>query len=152
MRQTIPLAALGRLRSGVRSSAYKGDIVRQCEKDLGVKLTLETINAARITAAVQSGAGPDIYMTVNNWPQLYADSCADVGDVAEDLGFCVPLSTGGGLVTYRKSWLAETGSPNGFPANWDDFRTVGKKLKVAGHLIGQTAAHTFGDAPGWWHP
>src|ERR1700744_4900713 len=68
----------------------KGDITKQCEKDLGMKLTVETINAndiqARITAAVQSGAGPDIFMCLNNWPQLYADSCADVSDVAEDLG------------------------------------------------------------------
>ena len=68
----------------------KGEIVKLCEKDLGMKLTVETINAndiqARITAAIQSGSGPDIFMTVNNWPQLYADSCVDVSDVAEDLG------------------------------------------------------------------
>ena len=66
----------------------KGEIAKLCEKDLGMKLTVETINAndiqARITAAVQSGAGPDIFMTLNNWPQLYADSCVDVSDVAED--------------------------------------------------------------------
>jgi ABC-type glycerol-3-phosphate transport system substrate-binding protein len=152
------------------------EIVNLCEKDLGIKLTLETINGndiqARVTAAVQSGAGPDMIMTLNNWPQLYADSCTDVSDVAEDLGktqggfydicktvatvdgrwICVPWAAGGGLVAYRKSWLAEAGSPNGFPTNWDDFRTVGKKLKAAGHPIGQTAGHTFGDAPGWWYP
>ena len=64
----------------------------------------------------------------------------------------MPWCVGGGLVAYRKSWLAEAGSPNGFPANWDDFRAVGKKLKAAGHPIGQTAGHTFGDAPGWWYP
>src|ERR1700732_1414844 len=67
----------------------KGEIVKECEKALGMKLTVETINAndiqARITAAIQSGAGPDIFMTLNNWPQLYADSCSDVSDVAEDL-------------------------------------------------------------------
>jgi ABC-type glycerol-3-phosphate transport system substrate-binding protein len=154
----------------------KGEIVKECEKDLGMKLRVETINAndiqARITAAIQSGAGPDIFMTLGSWPQLYADSCIDVGDVAEDLGksqggyydICkvvgtaggkwigVPWCVGGGLVAYRKSWLAEAGSPNGFPANWDDFRAVGKKLKAAGHPIGQTAGHTFGDAPGWWYP
>src|ERR1043166_6388034 len=65
----------------------KGEIVKLCEKDLGMKLTVETINAndiqARITAAIQSGAGPDIFMTVNNWPQLYAGSCVDVSDIAE---------------------------------------------------------------------
>src|ERR1700760_476172 len=68
----------------------KGEIVKLCEKDLGMKLTVETINAndiqARITAAVQSGSGPDIFLALNNWPQLYADSCVDVSDVAEELG------------------------------------------------------------------
>src|SRR4030088_3090485 len=68
----------------------KGEITKLCAKDLVMKLTVETINAndiqARITAAIQSGAGPDIFMTVGIWPQLYADSCVDVGDVAEDSG------------------------------------------------------------------
>src|ERR1044071_4692501 len=43
----------------------KGPITEQCQKDLGIKLTVETINAndiqARITSAIQSGAGPDIF-------------------------------------------------------------------------------------------
>jgi ABC-type glycerol-3-phosphate transport system substrate-binding protein len=154
----------------------KGDIVKECEKDLGMKLTVETINGndiqARITAAIQSGAGPDIFCALNNWPQLYGDSCADVGDVVDEIGkaqggyydACKAVSTmgnkwigapwaiNGGLVVYRKSWLAEAGSPNGFPTNWDDYRAVGKKLKAAGHPYGQTAGHTFGDAPGWWYP
>src|SRR3954451_12187405 len=48
-------------------------IVPQCEKDLGIKLTLETVNAndiqARITSSVQSGNGPDVIMVLNNWPR-----------------------------------------------------------------------------------
>jgi multiple sugar transport system substrate-binding protein len=153
----------------------KGPIVQQCQKDLGIKLTVETINAndiqARVTSAVQSGAGPDIILGLNNWPQLYARSLADVTDLAEQLGkegggyydalkvvgtydkhwIGVPWCIGGGLVAYRKSWLAEAGADK-FPANWDDYRAVGKKLKAAGHPYGQTAGHTFGDAPGWWYP
>ena len=153
----------------------KGEIVKACEKDLGMKLIVETINAndiqARITAAIQSNNGPDIFMALNNWPQLYADSCADVSDVAEDLGkaqgghydICkvvatvggkwigVPWSTGGGLIAYRRSWLDEVGAKE-FPKTWDEYRAVGKKLKAAGHPYGQTAGHTFGDAPGWWYP
>jgi DNA-binding PadR family transcriptional regulator len=77
------------------------------EKALGVKITLETINGndiqARTTAAIQSGSGPDVICGLNNWPQLYADSCSDVSDVAEDLG--VP-----GAVFRRDPagvWLAE---------------------------------------------
>jgi multiple sugar transport system substrate-binding protein len=154
----------------------KGPITEECQKALGIKLQLETINAndiqARITSAIQSGSGPDIIMGLNNWPQLYAKSLADVSELAEQLGkdgggyydICkivgtydgkwigVPWCVGGGLVAYRKSWLAEVGFDGKFPANWDEFRTAGKKLKANGHPIGQTAGHTFGDAPGWWYP
>src|SRR6266480_6344446 len=59
----------------------KTKIVPECEKALGIKLTLEMVNAndiqARITSAVQSGSGPDIIMVLNNWPQLYSESVAD---------------------------------------------------------------------------
>src|SRR5215831_7536122 len=54
----------------------RNQIVPECDKALGIKLTLETINAndiqARITSAIQAGAGADIILVVNNWPQLYA--------------------------------------------------------------------------------
>src|SRR5277367_2360624 len=105
----------------------KGQITDECQKALGIKLQLETINAndiqARITSAIQSGSGPDIIMGLNNWPQLYAKSLADVSELAEQLGkdgggyydICkivatydgkwigVPWCVGGGLVAYRKS-------------------------------------------------
>src|SRR5215471_9361058 len=101
----------------------KSNIVPECEKALGIKLNLESINAndiqARITSAVQSGSGADVIMVVNNWPQLYADSVADVTEVAEPIGksqggyydiskivandgskwIAVPWSIGGGLLT-----------------------------------------------------
>src|ERR1700691_1606985 len=68
------------------SDAYlKGPYTDQCQKDLGIKLTVETINAndiqARATSSIQSGTGPDIIMSIGNWVQLYAQSLADVGDV-----------------------------------------------------------------------
>ena len=153
----------------------KDQIAPQCQKALGIKLNIEMINAndlqARTTAAIQSGAGPDVIMLLGTWPQLYTDSLVDVSDVAEEIGKAqggyydtqrilatvgskwigVPWAVGGGLVTYRKSWLAEAGAEK-FPETWDEFRAVGKKLKAAGHPYGQTAGHTFGDAPGWWYP
>src|ERR1700720_2455560 len=68
----------------------RAQIVPECEKALGIKLNLETINAndiqARITSAVQSGNGPDVIMVLNNWPRLYEASIADVSDVAEEIG------------------------------------------------------------------
>src|SRR5579884_3358161 len=68
----------------------KGKITEECQKALGIKLRLETINAndiqARVTSAIQSGTGPDIIMSVGNWVQLYATSLAEVSDVAEEIG------------------------------------------------------------------
>src|SRR5438105_10898258 len=65
----------------------RSKIAPQCEKDLGIKLNIEGINAndiqARITSSVQSGTGPDIILALINWPQLYDDSDVDVSDVTE---------------------------------------------------------------------
>ena len=155
----------------------KSKTVAQCQKDLGIKLIVETINAndlqARITSAVQSGTGPDVICAVSNWPQLYADSVADVSDVAEAVGkgqggyyelfkivaqdngrwLGVPWTIVAGLLTNRKSWFEEVGySVDKVPGTWDDYRAAGKKLKAAGHPFGQTAGHTFGDAPSFWYP
>ncbi len=56
-------------------------------EQMKVKVTLETINAndlqARITAAIQSGAGPDVIMMLHNWPHLYQNGLADVSDLCE---------------------------------------------------------------------
>src|SRR5919201_966839 len=64
-------------------------IIPEAQKALGVRVTLETINGndiqARVTSAMQSGSGPDIIMTLNNWPQLYSDGTVDVSDVADKL-------------------------------------------------------------------
>jgi multiple sugar transport system substrate-binding protein len=153
----------------------KGPITQECKKALGITLKVETVNAndlqSRITSAIQSGSGADIIMGFGNWPQLYVGGLADVGDLAEELGKAgggyydvskqvatvgnkwigVPWTTGGAMIAYRKSWLEEVGAKS-FPADWDTFRDIGKKLKAKGRPIGQTAGHTFGDAPGWWYP
>src|ERR687885_1919198 len=66
------------------------EIAQECQKALGLRLNVETINAndiqARVTSAVQSGSGPDIICVLNNWAQLYGQSTADVDDLAEALG------------------------------------------------------------------
>jgi multiple sugar transport system substrate-binding protein len=153
------------------------DIAAQCEKALGVRLKLETINAndiqARVTSSVQSGSGPDIICVLNNWAQLYGESLADVSDVAEPLGLAqggfyetskavahdgtkwvaVPWSIVGVQIVYRKSWFAEVGyADSKFPETWEQYREAGKKLKAKGRPLGQTLGHTFGDAPAFWYP
>src|SRR6476646_7730768 len=109
----------------------KGQITQECKKATGITLKLESINAndlqSRITSAIQYGAGADIIMAIGNWPQRYAESLADSGDVAEEIGKAqggyydvsrlvatvgnkwigVPWTVGGGLISYRKSWLAD---------------------------------------------
>jgi hypothetical protein len=156
-------------------SLLKNQIVQECKKATGITLKVETVNAndlqSRITSAIQSGAGADIIMALGNWPQLYAASLADSSDVAEEIGKAqggyydvsrrvatvgdkwigVPWTVGGGLIAYRKSWFEEVGYDE-LPRDWDTFREAGKKLKAKGRPIGQTAGHTFGDAPGWWYP
>ncbi len=153
----------------------KGKITQDCKKATGITLKLETVNAndlqSRITSAIQSGAGADIIMGFGNWPQLYATSLADAGDVAEEIGKAqggyydvskqvatvgnkwigVPWTAGGGLIAYRKSWLEEVGRRPS-PTTGTATATLGKKLKAKGRPFGQTAGHTFGDAPGWWYP
>ena len=151
----------------------KGEIVKLCEKDLGMKLTVETINAndiqARITAAIQSGAGPDIFMTVNNWPQLYADSCVDVSDVANELGRRRAASTiseghrdrrrqvDRRALVHRRGLVATAspGSPSrrkGIPQDLGRIPRRRQEAEGRRPSYGQTAGHTFGDAPGWWYP
>ena len=68
----------------------KKEVAPAAEKALGFKLNIETINGndvqARTTSAIQSGSGPDVICALNNWPQLYAESVADVSDIAEEIG------------------------------------------------------------------
>jgi multiple sugar transport system substrate-binding protein len=147
----------------------------EASKALGAEVTLETINGndlqPRLTAAIQSGSGADIFMMQWNWSHLYANALSDVSDVAEALakaegGFyevwpasakvggkwlAVPHSIVGNAVAYRRSWLAEVGASE-FPKTWDDARKVFSALKKKGKPYGQTLGHTFGDAPAFAYP
>jgi len=154
---------------------FTKDLVPAAEKDLGMKIKLETVNSndlqPRSTAAIQSGSGPDLIMANNNVPYLYANSVVDLSDLAEEVGkregglykyarslcsdgkmfMSMPWAVIGGMIAYRKSWLEEAGATK-FPDNWEDYRALGKKLKAAGRPFGQTLGHTFGDAPGFTYP
>ena len=153
----------------------KQKVIPAAEKALGIKLNIETINGndlqARTTSAIQSGSGPDVICGLNNGPQLYAESVANVDDVVEEIGKAqggfydeskavandgnkwlgVPWCVLGAQIVYRKSWLAEAGATK-FPETWDEYPALGKKLKAAGRPVGQTLGHTFGDAPTFTYP
>ena len=150
-------------------------LLPEANKALGAEIQLETINAndlqPRITAAIQSGSGADIIMTLHNWPHLYQNSAVDVADLAEwqakeQSGFypqseqavkdgkrflALPWSISGLMIAYRKSWFAEVGA-SAPPKTLEEYRDLGMKLKKKGHPIGQTLGHTFGDAPAWSYP
>ena len=161
----------------VSDQLLKGKINDECQKALGIKLEIETINGdgvqARITSAIQAGTGPDILMAVNNWPQLYASSVVDVSEIAEQIGkaqggyydtaravandgtkwIAVPYTILGVLFVNRTSWFADVGyGLDKFPRTWDEYRTVGKQLKANQRPYGQTLAHAFGDGPAFWYP
>ena len=147
----------------------------EASKALGAEVTFEFINAndlqPRITAAIQSGAGADIFQMLWNWPHLYQNALIDVSDVADPIGksqggfyevfdastkvggkwLGVPHGVGGNAVAYRKSWHAEIGVTE-FPKTWDAWREVGKKLKAKGKPVGQALGHSFGDPPTWSYP
>src|SRR6185503_8587685 len=144
-------------------------------KALGAEVTLETINAndlqSRITAAVQSGSGADIFLMQYNQSHLYQNALVDVSDVAEPIGkaeggfydvfgagakvngkwLAVPHSIVGNGVAYRKSWLKEVGASEP-PKTWDEARKIFSALKKKGKPYGQTLGHTFGDAPTFTYP
>ncbi|HEX3885736.1 MAG TPA: extracellular solute-binding protein [Stellaceae bacterium] len=155
----------------------KGQIKDECQKALGINLTVETINGdgvqARISSAIQAKSGPDILMAVSNWAQLYGDSLTDVSDLAEARGkaeggyfetakdvandgkrwIAMPFTILGVLCANRKSWFAEEGiTPDKWPATWEEYRALGKKMKPKGRPFGQTLAHAFGDGPAGWYP
>ncbi|HEV8226470.1 MAG TPA: hypothetical protein VGQ74_05675, partial [Methylomirabilota bacterium] len=62
----------------------------EASKALGAEIVLETINGndlqPRITAAIQSGAGADIFLFQYNWAHLYQNAVIDVSDVSEPIG------------------------------------------------------------------
>ena len=151
------------------------EMLPQAEKALGLKITFETINGndlqARITSAIQAGTGADIVHAMHNWPHLYAESLADVTDVADEIGgqqggfydifpavaksergwLGVPWCALGILLCYRKSWFDEIGFGK-FPESWEEYRRAGKLLKAKGRPIGQTLGHTYNDAPAFTYP
>jgi multiple sugar transport system substrate-binding protein len=151
------------------------ELLPQAEKDLGIKINLETVNGndlqPRATAAIQAGAGPDLMMAFNSQTYLYGNSVVDMTEMAEGLSkregglykyarvncsdgkvfFSMPWAVIGAEITYRKSWFDELGVTS-FPDTWEKYHEVGKKLKAKGHPVGQTLGHTFGDAPTFAYP
>jgi multiple sugar transport system substrate-binding protein len=180
-----PAFAQGTTLHWVRGSDYvpvsdqliKGKLSEQAQKDLGIKITHEGVDAltiqARITSSVSSGSGPDIFCVFNNWAQLYGDSVVDVSDIAEEVGkaqggfyenaravaydgkkwLAVPNTIIGAQIVNRTSWWKELGyDAEKYPATWEEWRAAGKQLKAKDRPLGQTLGHAYGDANAFWYP
>lgn len=128
------------------------ELLPAAEKELGIKINLETVNGndlqPRVTASVQSGSGPDLIMIFNNQSALYAESVADLSDLAEEISSkegglykysravtsdgkkfnAMPWTIVGAMNSYRKSWFEEVGFTK-FPETWDAYYDAGKKLR-----------------------
>src|SRR5256714_8206757 len=93
----------------------------EASKALGAEVTFEFINAndlqPRITAAIQSGSGADIFQMLYNWPQPSANGLAAVSDVAE----AVAKAQGGFYDAFPAAckvggkWLAVPAPARGHP-------------------------------------
>jgi multiple sugar transport system substrate-binding protein len=154
---------------------FKKQIEEDFMKNTGAVVNIEFVNANDIqpktAASIQGGQGPDIIGMRENWAHIYAESEVDVSDLAEALKqrvgefypgldahskvngkyLALPHDQGSNAVHWRKSWFKEAGADK-YPATYDEWHEVGKKLKANGHPYGQALGHSFGDPPTWCYP
>jgi multiple sugar transport system substrate-binding protein len=140
----------------------------------GVEVQCDFVNwpdiQAKVSAAVESGAGPDIVELREAWQYLYYQQMVDLNDLAMQIGdagggyydwvqktgsvdgnyYSIPVGTSSAAYAYRISYFEQAGiadAANNFPKTWDDLFAVGKKLKEMGKPIGQALGHSTGDPP-----
>ena len=144
-------------------------------KQNGVTVTADFLNwpdlQAKVAAAIQSGAGGDVFHFWPGWAFLYKDNLVDVTDMATAMGqaqggfydwaasvcqingkfLAMPIGTSNAAWNYRISYLKQVGYDK-FPGTWDDFFAMGKKLKAIGKPIGQALGHSLGDPSSFCYP
>ena len=145
----------------------------------GVDVTCDFINwpdiQARISSAVESGAGPDIVEMREAWQYLYSEQMVNLNDLAMTLSeanggyydwvtntasvdgefYSIPVGTSSSAFAYRISYFEEAGiadAANNFPATWEELFAVGKTLKEMGKPLGQALGHSTGDPPSFAYP
>jgi multiple sugar transport system substrate-binding protein len=149
------------------------DVLREQAKEYtktkGIDVSWEFIShqdlPAKVAAAVESGAGPDIINLWTDMPHLHAKALIDVGDVCADLAknlkgwaqvgkdICIVDGTWRSVpwgiipigITYRTDWLKEVGY-DAFPDTYDEMLLMAKKLKKKGHPVGFALGRALGDA------
>ena len=132
---------------------------------------------AKISAAVESGAGPDVVELRETWPYLYYEQMVDLNAMAEKIGeagggfydwatntaavdgnyYSIPVGTSSIAMAYRISHLEAAGLTGAadaanFPKTWDELFALGKNLKAMGKPLGQALGQSTGDPPGFAYP
>ena len=130
---------------------------------------------AKVSAAVESGAGPDIVELREAWQYLYYQQMVDLNDIAMKQGdaaggyydwvkntasvdgnyYSLPVGTSASAFAYRISYFEEAGiadAANNFPKTWEELFAVGKTLKANGKPLGQALGHSTGDPPSFAYP
>ncbi len=144
-------------------------------KQQGVTVSADFLNwpdlQAKVAAAIQSGGGGDVFHFWPGWAFLYKDNMVDLTDIANNLGsqqggfydwassvckvgnqfLAVPIGTSNAAWNYRISYLKQAGYDK-FPATWDEFFVMGKKLKAMGKPVGQALGHSLGDPSSFAYP
>jgi multiple sugar transport system substrate-binding protein len=142
---------------------------KEYTKTKGIDVSWEFLShqdlPAKVAAAVESGAGPDIINLWTDMPHLHAKALINVGDVCADLAknlkgwapvgkdICnvggtwraVPWGIIPIAITYRTDWLKEVGYDR-FPDTYDEMLVMAKKLKDKGHPVGFALGRALGDA------
>jgi multiple sugar transport system substrate-binding protein len=115
------------------------------------------------------GSGPDIVLSWQEDPHLFADKVIVLNDLNEYLGekyggwfpvaehygrsaetgdwIALPFGGSGATMVYRKSWVNEAGF-DAVPQDFPGFLELCKALQQAGHPAGFALGHAVGDA-GW---
>ena len=115
------------------------------------------------------GSGPDIILSWQEDPHLFADKLLDLTDLADYLAekyggwfpvaehygksaetgnwIGIPFGGAGATMVYRKSWVNEAGFDD-VPQDFPGFLELCRALQETGHPAGFALGHAVGDA-GW---
>jgi multiple sugar transport system substrate-binding protein len=143
-----------------QATGVRVDITRESYEDVQPKASV----------AANTGSGLDLVWGLHTTPQLFPTKVLKMNDVADYLGkkyggwtdaaaktckqgddwLAIPVATGGGYMTYRKSATDKAGFSE-FPKDFPGFLEMCKALKKNNTPAGFALGHASGDANGWLH-
>jgi multiple sugar transport system substrate-binding protein len=124
----------------------------------------------KASVAANTGQGPDMIWGLHSLPQLFAEKCVDVTDVAEYLGakyggwvkmaqaygknggkwIAIPVAVNGGYLNYRISAVHAAGFKT-IPDDTTGFLELCRAMKKNNAPCGFALGHATGDANAWIH-